>query len=285
MTAKVIEKCSNQFVLKYDNEIIKCSGRGKIKLSNNIMVGDNVEIEKINEDYVIKKILNRKNFLIRPPVANIDFLIIIQSVKNPDFSPSLLVDYLAYYEYLNISNIIIFLTKIDLLTKDENDKLNEIILDFKKDNYLFFNYDKNYGLKSFNKIFKNKENKLFCFCGQSGVGKSTLINKLIPNLNLTTNVVSKNINRGKHTTTTIKLYEYKKNYIADTPGFSSLKLNLTKKEYANSFYNYHKLSEKCFFNDCLHINEKECFVIKHSLENKISQIKYNEYLKTIKKLK
>lgn len=265
--------------LKEEKNILVKS-RGKIKRTMNIFIGDYVEVEKVNNEYIIEKIIERKNYINRPAIANVDVLMIIQSVTQPNISTHLLNTYLAFYESKNISKVCIFLTKMDLLNDIEKEKINLIVNDYSKEGYLFYSYNEKQ-MKDFNNLFKNN---IVCFAGQSGVGKSTIINKIIPNINIVTQPISKSLNRGKHTTTTTSLIEYNGGYVADTPGFSSIMLNMTKLDYSKAYNLYRELSTKCKFSNCLHIDENNCYIIKEFKLNNICKIKYLDYIDTIKKL-
>lgn len=282
MIGIVFKKNAQNFWINLDDQKnILVKSRGKIKQTMNIFIGDYVEVKKTDNEYIIEKIMERKNCIIRPAIANVDVLMIIQSVKEPNISVHLLNTYLAFYESKNISQICIFLTKMDLLSDIEREEIHLMVNDYSKEGYLFFTYDDD-KMKDFNNLFKN--NKIVCFAGQSGVGKSTIINKIIPNLNIVTQPISKSLNRGKHTTTTTSLIEYNGGYVADTPGFSSIILNMTKKDYSKSFNLYRTLSTKCKFSNCLHVDEKDCNIIKELALNNLCKIKYFDYIDTIKKL-
>ncbi|MEG2198244.1 MAG: ribosome small subunit-dependent GTPase A [Malacoplasma sp.] len=281
MIGIVFKKNGQNFWVNFDNEKnVLVKSRGKVKQTTHIFIGDYVEVVKINDEYIIERILERKNCINRPAIANVDVLMIIQSVKEPDLSIHLLNTYLAFYENKSISNVCIFLTKIDLLTKKEKEKLDLILTDYAKESYMFFSYEEK-DFARFNKVF---DKNLVCFAGQSGVGKSTIINKILPNSNIFTQEISKSLNRGKHTTTTSTLLEYKDGYVADTPGFSSVTLDMNKFQYSQAYNLYRELSTKCKYSNCLHINERDCFIIKQFELDKICKLKYLDYLETIKKL-
>lgn len=243
------------------------------------MVGDEVIIEKIDDQYVIVEILNRKNQLIRPRVCNIDVLLVVTSVIEPDLNTLALNKYLAFYESRNISNVIIGVTKIDLL--NDKTKINEIIQGYKLDGYQV--YDLN-DINDLQKLIKFIDNKTLCLAGNSGVGKSTLINRLDPSVNQRTQAISKFLNRGKHTTTATKIIRFLNGFLVDTPGFGSLEVNLTKQEMASSFNDFANYARLCKFSNCLHINEPDCNVIKAVENKKIQRFRYNDYLSIIKDL-
>ena len=231
MIGRIIKILSNDYTVKYDEGIIVCKVRGKFRsLSLTPLVGDFVKFDK-NKKYIME-ILHRKNELVRPPVSNIDQVIIITSVKDPDFSSNLLDKLLVILEYNKIKPIICF-SKLDLLTNKE--EINKYIEYYKKyyDVYLNTEVDK------IKKVFKNK---LTVFTGQSGAGKSTLLNKINPNLNLKTDEISYALGRGKHTTRHVELLELEDGMVADTPGFSALTFNMNNIEIKDNFFIYYEYS-------------------------------------------
>lgn len=286
MKAKVLFKIANSFLLfeleskKQTNAVI----RKKIKQQNIVItVGDDVEFSHEQYENVIEKIYDRKNLLIRPKVANVDIIIIVYSVKEPDFNSYGLNKFLAFYEARDINNVIIYFSKMDLLNKEELENMNKIIDQYKNNGYIVLNsLNKENNKKEILKIIKNN---VVCFAGQSGVGKSTLINFLIPDLELRTQEISQALNRGKHTTTSSVMIPFNEGFVIDTPGFGSLDLDMTKLELANSFTDFRHNSIHCKFKDCLHINEKDCFIKKLVEENKIYKQRYLDYLKMFSEIK
>ena len=269
MNGKIIKILSNDYTIKLENnEIIVAKARGVFRNKNiTPLVGDNVVIDL--DKNVIDKVLDRKNELIRPPVANIDQAVVVTSCKNPEFSSNLLNKMINIIEYNNITPIICF-TKYDLL--ENTDYIDNIIKYYKKIGYQVFI---NNQIEDIKKIFKNKVTIL---TGQTGVGKSTLINK-ISDLNLDTNEISKALGRGKHTTRAIELYELYDGLLADTPGFSSLSfINMTKEDIRDNFIEFNEYRDKCKYADCMHINEDVCEVKNKVEENVILKERYNDYL-------
>lgn len=272
MTGRVISIISNLYIIKVKKEILKCSLKGKFRLDKKIpLVGDLVLIdEKTN---CITKIFERKNELIRPRVSNVDQVIIILSVKDPEFSTLILDKFLAIIEFNKIKPIIC-LTKLDLLNKNEFKKINIYIKYYRKLGYKVINNKNLFKLKL---LFKNK---ITVFTGQSGVGKSTLLNKLRKDLNLKTNEVSQFLKRGKHTTKNSSLYEINNGLVCDTPGFSSLDLiEMTPLDIRDSFIEFN--SNKCKYKDCLHLKESGCNIKKEVEQKKILKERYENYKKII----
>lgn len=273
MNGKIIKILSNDYTVRLENnKNIICKVRGVFRNQNiTPLCGDNVIVD-INK-MVITNILDRKNTLIRPKVANIDTALIVTSAKQPDFSSNLLDKMINIIQYNNITPIIC-ISKYDLL--DDTTKIDEIIKYYKKIGYKVFIND---NLDDIKKIFKNKVTIL---TGQTGVGKSTLINKLEKSMNLQTNEISKALGRGKHTTRHIELYELLNGFIADTPGFSSLDfINMTKQDIRDNFIEFNNYKDKCKYKDCMHINEEDCEVKRKVKENKILNSRYENYIKFV----
>lgn len=274
MIGRIVKVISNDYTVKCDNEYIVCKARGIFR-KNNItpLAGDIVQINIQNK--TIDKIEKRKNELIRPPVANIDNALIVISATNPEFNSNLLDKMIDIIEFNNIKPIICF-TKLDLL--EHKDNIKAIISYYKKIGYDVFTNEE---ISKIKKIFKNK---LTILTGQTGVGKSTLINKLDSSLNLNTNEISKALGRGKHTTRHIQLYNLYDGLVADTPGFSSLDfIDMTEEDIRDNFIEFEKYKEKCKYRNCMHINEDECEVKNMVLNNFILQSRYDNYKKFILK--
>ncbi|WP_025755259.1 ribosome small subunit-dependent GTPase A [Mycoplasmopsis cricetuli] len=256
-------------VVNKNGEEFKITGAGKLRYLNQTpVVGDNVIVKK-NQ---IVKILERKNFFIRPKVANIDQIILLMSFKQPEFNSFLLDKYLSIVENKKITPILFF-TKFDL------DQCNLIYKEYNQmgyQTYLIDNQNSNY-IKIVKPIFKNKYS---VFMGQTGVGKTTTINKLTNN-NYQTQEISKALGRGKHTTRAIHITKFNEGYLIDTPGFSSLNLDMNKYQLARSFASFDKLAQTCKFRSCLHINEdtKMCAVKQNINTKTIPKFRYENYVK------
>lgn len=275
MQGIIVKLISNKWTVDVGGKKIECSSLGKFRhFKINPIVGDKVQIDE--ERKVITKINPRKNELIRPPVANIDQAIILTSCKEPNFSSNLLDKMLVIIEYNNIKPIICF-TKYDLLK--DNSEINEIINYYKKIGYTVFIND------AIEKIKLILQDKVSVLTGQTGVGKSSLLNRLEKDLNLPTGEISKALGRGRHTTRHVELISVANGLVADTPGFSSLDFkNMNKKDVKDNFIEFYNNEDKCKYKDCMHIKEDGCYIKEMVQEGKIRLTRYENYKKFIEML-
>lgn len=276
MKGQIIKIISNLYFVNCDNEVYKCHSRGNFRNKNILpVVGDFCIIDK--KDNYILEILPRKNFLIRPLVANIDQGLIVTSLKTPDFSENLLDKLLLVME-INKIKPIICITKEDLINDEERKKYIEIINYYRKIGYdVYYNTE----LDKLKKIFKDKTT---VFTGQTGAGKSSLFNRLDSRLNLDVGEISFALGRGKHTTRCVELIEIFDGKLVDTPGFSSIDLSIFSKEEIRDNFREFK-NYICKYSDCMHINEliDECNVKKAVKSGDILKSRYENYLKFLNK--
>ena len=275
MVGKIIKQISNDYTVKVDNKLYVCKARGKFRNKGvTPLVGEKVVIDE-NNNYILE-IMNRKNELDRPSISNIDQVVIVTSVKIPDFSSNLLDKLLTIIEFNNIKPVICF-TKLDLLNEVELEEIKEIMDYYVKIGYeVYSNTDSN--LKD---IFKDK---ITVFAGQSGAGKSSLLNRLDNSLNLEIGEVSIALGRGKHTTRHTELIEILDGYIADTPGFSSIDFRgMEKSDIRDNFIEFNEYRDDCEYKDCMHINELKCAIKDKVNDNTIKLSRYENYLKFVEK--
>lgn len=257
-----------------DEKTYSLTIRGTLKREKNVLVGDHVIIDETN--LTIEDVLERKNSLIRPSIANLDYLIIVSSLKQPTFSFDLIFKYLTYVNSRNIKPILV-VTKIDLKDDETVKLIKEVYSSYNIPVYFVSSKTKE-GVEEIRNLLKGK---VASFMGQSGVGKSSLLNSLDASFNRSEGEYSFALGRGKHETKETILFSYNDGFIADTPGFSSLELNLKKEEIAKFFPNFEQYYVKCEFSNCLHLKERNCEV-KNALANKkIHQIGYDSYIKLI----
>ena len=269
MQGRIIKQISNLYTVKVGDMLYGCRARGKFR-KNNIspMVGDNVIINP--DDNVIEDVLDRKNELGRPVIANVDMAFIVTSAKKPNLDLVLLDKLITVITFNDIQPVICF-TKLDLLNPVEKENIDNL-----KKYYEMIGIDCVYNTDTA-EIKRLLDNNIVVLAGQTGAGKSSLLNLLDPELNIETNEISEALGRGKHTTRHVELYEISDGYVADTPGFSALDLkDMNKEQLRDTFIEFRDY--ECKFRDCMHHKEKDCGV-KNALEDKmILQSRYNNYL-------
>lgn len=249
------------------------------------LVGDNVEIEildEANKKGNIVKILERKNSLIRPAVANVDQALVIFAAAKPTPNLNLLDRFLISMEMSKVESIICF-NKTDVADEDYVNRLRDIYFSCGYKVICTSTVDGS-GVEQLKSMLKGKTTVL---AGPSGVGKSSMTNAIIPEACMQTGGISKKIERGKHTTRHSELFTIQKDtFLFDTPGFSSLYVNnLEKEDLMWYFPEFDKFNDKCRFQGCVHINEPDCSVKDALREGLISKSRYDNYLLIYDELK
>lgn len=276
----IICTSSNVYQVAEGEKVYKCLARGKFKKEKiSPLVGDEVEFTITNlgkQEGVIEKILPRKNELKRPKMANLTQLILVVSMKMPSPDLLLLDKQLVFAEFMGLKATIV-LNKVDLEDKEEIDRIAKLYEDI---GYKVIQTNAKEGIKV-KEIKALLEGETTAFAGNSGVGKSTLINSIFEQELTQEGDISDKNQRGKNTTTSTTLYKYKENsYIADTPGFSTFEINeIPKEDLCHYFVEFVPYLDKCEFQGCSHIKEENCG-IKEALDSgKISSQRYENYVK------
>lgn len=264
------------YVEAADGIIYECKARGVFRKEKiTPLAGDKVEISvDENNKNSIDKIYERRNMFKRPPIANVDKLVIVSSVCDP--RPNLLIiDRLsAVAVYKNVEPIIVF-TKNDLQSADEYIEI------YKNAGFKTFAVSNETG-EGIGEIKAVIENGVCVFTGNSGVGKSSLINRMYPYFALETGEISKKLGRGRHTTRHVELLKINNGYIADTPGFSSLDFEtndlIKKDELAFCFPDFSDYIDSCKFSTCAHVNDKGCRLIEAVNSGDVMRSRHESYV-------
>ncbi|ONI43041.1 ribosome small subunit-dependent GTPase A [Candidatus Epulonipiscium fishelsonii] len=289
---KIIKGIAGFYYVQTDDKIYECKARGKFRKDQlTPLIGDYVEINTTNyegslkSDFLqgtIEEILERKNKLIRPPVANIDQGLIVFSVSYPKLHVDLLDKFLLIMEKEKIEAHII-LNKID---EQNTIDYKQLIKTYSSAGYNILDISAVQNI-NLNKIKLLLNNKTSFFAGPSGVGKSTILNQVQKNLVLETGVMSEKIKRGKHTTRHVELMPLiEGGYVVDTPGFTSLQLDdFECDDLKYYFREFNKYEGQCKFTGCNHINEPQCVIKQLLKDNKISKSRYDSYINYFNQLK
>ena len=271
-TGLIIKSIGGLYTVESPDGIYECVARGIFrKEGRSPCVGDTVTF---SDEKVIKDILPRRNHIIRPPLANLDQLIFVVSVCEPAPNLLLLDKFIAIAEYKNIKPVVV-ITKVDL---DRSDNIfsvytkvgiDVVIIDYTDDSTV-------------QKLKSMLAGKISAFTGNSGVGKSTLLNAIDSTLGIKTGEISKKLGRGRHTTRESRLYKLEGGgYIADTPGFSTFETNkydiIKKEELSACFTEFSDFSGNCRFSDCSHTCEKGCAVIQAVKDGLIPESRHESY--------
>ncbi|MGB5462015.1 MAG: ribosome small subunit-dependent GTPase A [Aureibaculum sp.] len=299
MEGVVIKSTGSWYTVRTVNgDIFECRIKGKFRMSgikstNPVTVGDVVdfELEENSENGIIHKIHDRKNYIIRKSVnlskqthiiaANIDQVLLLVTLENPTTYTSFIDRFLATAEAYSIPAIIVF-SKIDLYSKEmlqQKKKLEKVYRDIGYE-CIDVSANENININKLKNIMKGKVNM---FSGHSGVGKSTLINTIDPQLDLKTSEISSQHKQGQHTTTFAEMFSLPfGGYIIDTPGIKGFGVvDFHKEEIGDFFPEIFALKHNCKFNNCMHVNEPGC-AIKQAVENnKIAESRYMSYLQLL----
>lgn len=285
MKGLIIKGIGGFYYVKTDNGIIEAKGRGIFKKDGiTLRTGDVVDIELMAEDDskgVINKIYPRKNCFVRPPIANVDLLVIVFAAKNP--RPNFpVIDKFLINAQINKIEPVICINKKDLVSDDEFREISDIYNSVY--NVIGVSTKTGEGMDEFLSVIKGQKTAL---AGPSGAGKSSIINYLHPAANMETGEVSKKTMRGKHTTRHVEIFELKgESMLFDTPGFTSFELpdmdEGSIKEYYPEFREFDSL---CKYDNCNHISEPDCKVVKAVSEGRINKLRYEAYVSNYNEMK
>ncbi|MEG7334178.1 ribosome small subunit-dependent GTPase A [Bacillus sp. 0102A] len=288
---KIIKALSGFYYVLDESEdsdkVVQCRGRGIFR-KNKItpLVGDYVvyQAENDKEGYLLE-IKERTNELIRPPICNVDQAVLVFSAVQPSFSTALLDRFLVLVEANDIQPIIC-VTKMDLIEdQDTKDTIQAYAEDYRNIGYdvcLTSSKDQD----TLVDIIPHFKDKTTVFAGQSGVGKSSLLNAISPELGLRTNEISEHLGRGKHTTRHVELIHTSGGLVADTPGFSSLEFtDIEEEELGYTFPDIREKSSSCKFRGCLHLKEPKCAVKQAVEDGELKQYRYDHYVEFITEIK
>ncbi|MBK6363618.1 MAG: ribosome small subunit-dependent GTPase A [Saprospiraceae bacterium] len=298
LTGVVTKSTGSWYLVRIGTDIIQCRVKGKIKLddlklTNPIAVGDQVIIEMEPKEDVasIVTILPRKNYIVRQSprkkhllhfmASNVDQVLLIVTLKNPNLKLGFIDRFLLMTEPYSIPVVIVF-NKADIYNEEDMKLFNYIKTTYKNIGYqvLLCSAETNIGIDDCKNILKDKTTLV---SGQSGVGKSTLINQIQPRLLIKTEEISDFSGKGQHTTTFAEMYTLDiGGQIIDSPGIKTLGFShFDKKDVAHNFKEFFTISSECKFADCLHMNEPNCAVKKAVESGKIAEFRYQNYLAII----
>ena len=275
-TGQIIKSISGVYRVDVDGEQFDAKPRGLFRKKQiTPVVGDMVDIDfETHASGYIQHVHERKNELKRPPVSNIDVLVIVMSAVEPDFSTQLLDRFLVIAHSYDLSPRIV-ITKKDLTTASQQAEIERLLAIYQNigyDTQFIGKYD------DVHAVFNDWQPGIAVLSGQSGVGKSTLLNSYWPELALETNSISQSLNRGRHTTRHVELYPRANGYIADTPGFSALDFDHIEKQDLDAYFiEISEASEQCKFRDCSHTNEPKCHVKALVETGDIAGFRYQHY--------
>jgi len=271
MVGTIIKSIGGLYSVKSSDSIFECKARGVFRKDNiSPVVGDVVEVS----NGVISKILPRKNFIVRPPLANLDIMIFVISMAKPSPNLAILDKFIAVCEYKNITPVIA-ITKVDLA---DYQKIYNIYTTIGIDVFVI-DYSSPKPQSAIKDILANK---ISAFTGNSGAGKSTLLNAIDSSLNIPTGDISEKLGRGRHTTRHAELYQLDNGgLIADTPGFSTFETNkydiIKKENLAECFREFSPYIGDCKFKDCSHTKEKGCSIIQAVEDGLIPKSRHSSY--------
>ncbi len=284
LKGRIIQSISGFYFVEAADAVFECKAKGNFRKKNiTPLVGDNVTIETDDTKGTVIDIEKRKNFLVRPPVANIDVLFIVASVADP--KPNLyVIDKLSAFSVFHGIEPVIVFSKCDLASPEEYVS----IYSKSKFKVICCSAINNDGIDKLTDLINGK---VCAFTGNSGVGKSSILNSISPELALATNETSIKLGRGKHTTRTVSLYRINNGFVADTPGFSSLDFEdsterIYKDELPFCFPEFEQFTDSCKFSvSCSHTADKGCAVLKAVEDGIIAKERHESFVRMYSEVK
>ena len=280
MTGRILRSLSGFYDVQTQQGIITCRARGALRRGSTPLTGDMVEISVEQGKGMVEKLLPRKNSFVRPAVANIDALVVFAANTNPVTEP-FLIDRVAAIAGDQEVPLILCLNKCDI---DPAVDLHRI---YRNAGFTVITASAETG-EGVEELRRHIQGKLTAFTGNSGVGKSSMLNRLCPQLKLPVGEVSEKLGRGRHTTRHVQLYDLgEETYVADTPGFSSFDTDqmevILKENLQYAFPDFGDYIGKCQFHDCSHRKEPGCAVTKAVADGRIESSRYDSYLRLYEK--
>lgn len=279
MKGIVISSRYGVFEVDTASTILEVKARGLFRhQKKKIIVGDYVTVDE--ETLTIVEVEDRKNELIRPAIANVDRAYVVMSYLEPDFSPYLVMKFFTYLNYHQITPSLI-VTKMDRCqNREAMEKWKDLLKGLGYSTFFLSTKQE----EDIQALKEDIQGKTCLFLGQSGVGKSSLLNTIFPKWDLKIGSYSSSLGRGRHQTKEVLLLPYEGGYLADTPGFSSLELELTMQEIQENFPGFKPYIGHCFFKDCIHVHEKKCALKEAVEKEQYPQVLYDLYLELTKEI-
>ena len=276
MEGTIVKALSGFYYVSCNEQVYECKARGKFRLDGTSpLVGDRVSFAVDgNKKGYIEKVFDRKNSFIRPAVANIDSLVFVAANTNPITDP-FLIDRVSVIAEEAACELIVCINKIDIDTADE---LYDI---YTRSGFITLRTSAQTG-EGISQLKAELSGKICAFTGNSGVGKSSILNSIVPSFNIEVAAVSAKLGRGKHTTRHVELYDIGNGtFIADTPGFASFEIEMMqaieKQELQHDFREFKKYIGECRFNDCAHLKEPGCAISEALQRGDIMHSRYQSY--------
>ncbi|MBE6823832.1 MAG: ribosome small subunit-dependent GTPase A [Ruminococcaceae bacterium] len=283
MTGIIIKITGGFYYVEVNDTVYECKARGVFrKRGFTPLVGDRVVIDVPQDGYCsINSICERKNSLVRPALANLDVLVIVSSVVEPNINTYIIDKMICAAVEKDIEPVVVF-SKTDLQS------CQDYIEIYKQSNIKAIEYS-SVTMKGLEEIKSILNGKVSAFSGNTGVGKSTLLNALFPELSLETGEISDKLGRGRHTTRTVELFKCFGGYVADTPGFSTVDLDryeiIKKDDLQYCFPEFSEYIGDCQFTSCAHVCEKGCAVIKAVVDGVIPKSRHDSYVRMYNEVK